>query len=53
MDFSTTNFPVLHCLLEFTQAQVNWVGDAKQPSQPLSPPSLSALDLSQQQGLFE
>ena len=48
-----TDFPVLHHLLEFTQTQVNWVGDAKQPSHPQSPPSLPALNLSQHQGLFE
>ena len=38
MDCSTPGFPVLHCLLEFAQTHVHWVGDAIQ-SQPLSSPS--------------
>ena len=46
-------FPVLHCLLEFAQAHVHRVGDALQPSHPLSPPSLPALNLSQHQGVFQ
>ena len=37
MDRSTPGFPVLHCLLEFAQSQVHWVGDTIQPSHPLSP----------------
>ena len=32
---------------------VHWVGDAIQPSHPLSPSSPSALNLSQHQGLFQ
>ena len=32
---------------------VHWVGDAIQPSHPLSPPSPPALNLSQHQGLFQ
>ena len=28
MDCSTPGFPVLHCLLEFAQTRVHWVGDA-------------------------
>ena len=52
MNCSTPGFPVLHYPLEFTQTLVYWVGDAIQPSHPLSPPSLPALNLSQhQQGL--
>ena len=43
-------FPVLHYLLEFAQTHAHWVGDAIQPSHPLSPP---ALNLSQHQGLFQ
>ena len=39
--------------LEFTQTHVHWVGDAIQPSHPLSSPSPSALNLSQHQGLFK
>ena len=35
--------PVLHHLLELTQIHVHWVGDATQPSHPLSPPSPPAL----------
>ena len=37
MDCSTTHHPV-HCQLpEFTQTHFHWVGDAIQPSHPLSP----------------
>ena len=36
MDCSTPGFPVLHCLPEFAQILVHWVGDAIQPSHPLS-----------------
>ena len=39
--YSTPGSSVLHCLLEFAQTQVHWVGDAIQPSHPLSPPSSS------------
>ena len=53
MDYSTPGFPVLHYLLEFVQTHVHWIDDAIQPSQPLSRPSLSALNLSQHQGLFQ
>ena len=31
MDYSTPGFPVQHQLLEFTQINVHWVGDAIQP----------------------
>ena len=37
MDRGTPHFPVPHHLLEFTQIHVHWVGDAIQPSHPLSP----------------
>ena len=37
------DFPVLHSLLEFAQTHVHWVGDALQPSHPLSPSSPLAL----------
>ena len=50
MDCSTPDFPVHHQLLEPTQTHVHQVGDAIQPSHPLSPPSPSAFDLSQHQG---
>ena len=44
MDCSTPGFPVHHQLPELTQTHVHWVGDAIQPSHPLStlllPPSI-------------
>ena len=40
-------------LLEFAQIHVHWVGDAIQPSHPLSSPSPPAFNLSQHQGLFQ
>ena len=46
-------FCVLHCLPKFVQTHVHWVGDAIQPSHPLSPPSPPALSLTQHQGLFQ
>ena len=52
MDCNTPGFPVLHHLLEFVQTHVHWVGDAIQPSYPLSSPS-PAFSLSQHQGLFK
>ena len=52
MDCSTPGLPVHHQLPEFTQTHVHWVGDAIQPSYPLSSPS-PALNLSQHQGLFQ
>ena len=39
MNRSTPGLPVHHQLLEFTQTHVHWVGDAIQPSHPLSSPS--------------
>ena len=53
MDCSTPGFPVLHCLLEFAQTHVHWVGYASQLSHPLSPPSPPDFSLSQNQGLFQ
>ena len=38
MDCSSPGFPVHHQLLELTQTHVHWVGDAIQPSHPLSFP---------------
>ena len=52
MDCSTPGFPVLPYLLEFAQSHVHWVGDAIQPSHPLSPPSPPAFNLSWHHGLF-
>ena len=53
MNWSTPGFPVHHQLPEFTQTHVHWVGDAIQPSHPLSSPSPPALSLSQHQALFK
>ena len=53
MNRSTPGLPVHHQLREFTQTHVHWVGDANQPSHPLSSPSPPALNLSQHQGLFK
>ena len=53
MDCNTPGFPVLHHLLELAQTHVHWVGDAIQPSHPLSSPSLLAFNLSQHQDLFQ
>ena len=47
MDCSTPGLPVHHQLPEFTQTHVHWVGDAIQPSHPLSSPSPLAFNLSQ------
>ena len=52
MDCSTPGLPVHHQLPEFTQTHVHWVGDAIQPSYPLSSPSPPVFNLSQHQGLF-
>ena len=53
MDHSTPGLPVHHQLLEFTQTRVHWVGNAIQPSHPLSSPSPLAFNLSQHQSLFQ
>ena len=53
MDCSKPGFPVHHQLSELTQTHVHQVGDAIQPSHPLSSPSLPALNLSQHEGLFQ
>ena len=53
MNYSTSGFPVHHQLPESTHTHVHWVGDAIQPSYPLSFPSPPALNLSQHQGLFQ
>ena len=52
IDCKTLGFSVLHYLLEFAQTYVHWVGDAIQPTHPLLPPSLPALNLSQHQVFF-
>ena len=53
MDCSTLRFPIHHQLPEFTQTHVHCVGDAIQPSHPLSSPSPPAFNLFQHQGLFQ
>ena len=53
LDSSTPSLPVLHHFPEFTQTHVHSVGDAPQPSHPLSSPSPPAFNLSQHQGLFQ
>ena len=53
MDCSTPGLPVLHLLLQSTQTHVHWVGDAIQPSHPLSSPSPPDFNLSQHQGLLK
>ena len=52
MDCSMPGLPVYHQLLEITQTHVHWVGDAIQPSHPLSSPS-PTFNLCQHQGLFK
>ena len=53
MNCSMPGLPVHHLLPEFTQTHVHWVGDAIQPSHPLSSPSPPAPNLSQHQSLFQ
>ena len=53
MNCRMPGLPVHHQLPESTQIHVHWVGDAIQPSNTLSSPSLPALSLSQHQGLFK
>ena len=52
MDCSTSGFPVLHHLRELAQTHVHSVGDAMQPSHPLSSLFLPVFNLSQYQGLI-
>ena len=52
-DCNMPGFPVHHQLQEFTQTHAHWVGDAIQPSHPLSSPAPPAFILSQHQGLFQ
>ena len=53
MDCSTPGLPVHHQLPELAQTHVHRVGDAIQPSHPLSSPSPPAFNLSQHQGIFQ
>ena len=50
MDCSTPGFPVHHQLTEFAQIHIHQIGDAIQPSHPLSSPSPPAFNISQHQG---
>ena len=52
-DCNTPGLPVHHQLLELAQAHVHLVGNAIQPSHPLSSPSPPTFNLSQHQGLFK
>ena len=52
MDCKMPGFPVPHHLLKFAQVHLHCIGDAIQPSHPLTPSS-SVLNLSQHQGLFQ
>ena len=47
MDCTTPAFPVHHQLPKLAQTHVHWVGDAIQPSHPLSSPSPPAFNISQ------
>ena len=53
MNHSTPGLPVHHHLPGFTQTHVHRVGDAMQPSHPLSSPSPPAPNPSQHQSLFQ
>ena len=53
MNRSTPGLPVHHQLLEFTQTHIHRVGDAIQPSHPLSSASPLAPNPSQHQSLFQ
>ena len=53
MDCSTLGLLIHHQYPELTQTHVHWVGDAIQPSHPLSSHSPPAFNLSQHQGLFK
>ena len=53
MDYSMPGFPVPHQLPEPTQTHVHRVGDAIQPSHPLSSPSSPTFNFSQHRGLSQ
>ena len=53
LNCSRPGLPVHHQLPEFTQTHAHWVGDAIQPSHPLSSPSPPTPNPSQNQGLFQ
>ena len=53
MNLSTPSLPVHHQLPEFSQTHAHRIGDAIQPSHPLSSPSLPAPNPSQHQDLLK
>ena len=53
MNRSTPGLPVHHQLREFTQTHAHRIGDAIQPSHPLSSPFPPVPNPSQHQGLFQ
>ena len=53
VECSTPGFPIHHQLPELAQTYIHQVGDAIQPSHPLSSPSPPAFNLSQHQGCFQ
>ena len=53
MNCSMPDLPVHHQLPEFTQTHIHQVGDAIQPSHPLSSPAPPTFNPSQHQGLFQ
>ena len=53
MNRSMLGLPVHHQLLEYTQTHIHRLGDAIQPSHPLSSPSPPAPNPSQHQSLFQ
>ena len=53
MEWSKSGLPVHHQLPEFAQTHVHRVGDAIQPSHPLSSPSPSTFNLSPASGSFQ
>ena len=52
-DCSMPGLPIHHQLPEFTQTHIHRIGDAIQPSYPLSSPSSPTFNLSQHLGLFK
>ena len=53
MNHSTPGLPAHHQLPESTQTHVHWVGNAIQPSHPLSSPYPPTFNLSQHQDLYK
>ena len=52
-ELQLARFPIPSPAPRVCSTHVHWVGDAMQPSQPLSCPSPTALNLSQHRGLFK